>query len=262
MKQRILTGLIGGAAFLGLLWVGKTPYTILLILLALIGYYEFLKMNRTDIYSLEGIIGLVSTLSLILIHNSYIVFKDFNSLPIILITFILYLILIVIKKNKITFMDISYYLAGILYIGFGFAVMLETRLDNNGLATTLFILILIWVTDSGAYFTGKYLGKNKLWPEISPKKTIEGSIGGIILAMVSALIANYYLNITDSYFQIVLVSILISTVGQVGDLVESALKRSKDIKDSGDLLPGHGGVLDRFDSLIFIFLFLNILHIM
>lgn len=261
MKQRIITGLIGGGGFLYLVFLGGLPYTILITVLALVGFYELLKMNKTKFYSLEGIIGFITVFLIILSQNPI---KDFftyiDTLSIILIAMILYLILIVAKKNKITFDHVSYYFLGSVYIGFGFSYMLHARFLESGFIITLFVLFTTWATDSGAYFIGKLFGKHKLWPEISPKKTIEGSLGGIIFAIIASVLTNYFGNLSN-YAIIIGIAILIAVVGQLGDLVESALKRSKNVKDSGNFLPGHGGALDRFDSLLFIFLVLHVINI-
>lgn len=118
---------------------------------------------------------------------------------------------------------------------------------------------MIWSTDSGAYFVGKSLGKRKLWPEISPNKTVEGFVGGIVIALVLSTIFQLVANLPIPYFYLLLITLFLSVFGQIGDLVESALKRHYDVKDSGKILPGHGGVLDRFDSFLFVMPFLYFL---
>ena len=123
--------------------------------------------------------------------------------------------------------------------------------------------MVIWSTDTGAYFAGRLWGKNKLAPVISPKKTKEGAVGGILTSLLAAVIYNWFFPI----FQLPLLlssSLLISIFGQIGDLVESAFKRIAGVKDSGKIIPGHGGILDRFDStilttpvLFYLLIFLN-----
>lgn len=262
MKQRIITGIIGGAGFIFLVWLGSIPYTILIATLAILAYYEYLKMDGANIISIEGFVGFITILIIVSFENNLVIFFNGELISVILISLIIYLTLIVLKKNKITFDKVGYYLLGILYIGFGFSYMLTTRLDENGLYLTLLVLFATWSSDSGAYFTGKYLGKRKLWPAISPNKTIEGALGAILFSVLASLLINYLFGIYDSLLYSIFVGITISVVGQIGDLVESALKRSKDIKDSGTIIPGHGGVLDRFDSLIFVFPILQILQIL
>jgi len=263
MKQRLITGFIGGAGFLSVLFYGDIPYIFLLAILAIIGFRELLRMNNLYILSSQGLIGVSLVFFLVVNHtpyNSY--FNNIQEISIIFLATALLLTLTVVKKNKVTFNQVSYILLGALYVGFGFSFMLETRFIENGLTLTLLVIIATWTSDSGAYFTGKKFGKRKLWPEISPKKTIEGAIGGVIFAIIASLIYNYFVGITDYILLIIWEGLIISVIGQIGDLVESALKRGRGIKDSGTILPGHGGVLDRFDSLIFVFPVLHILHIL
>src|SRR5699024_8263873 len=118
----------------------------------------------------------------------------------------------------------------------------------------------IWATDSGAYFVGKYFGKRKLWPEISPNKTIGGALGGILFALVTGSIFHLVSPLDYSFVSIVGITVLISVVGQIGDLVASTMKRHYLVKDSGNIFPGHVGILDRLDSLLFVLLMLILIH--
>jgi phosphatidate cytidylyltransferase len=131
----------------------------------------------------------------------------------------------------------------------------------DSLILVLFVQIIIWSTDSGAYFVGRKFGKNKLAPYISPNKTREGSIGAVLVAVLIAII--YRLIVGGAFLgtwpALIGVTLLISIFGQLGDLVESAIKRFYGVKDSGTILPGHGGLLDRFDSLIFVLPLLYVL---
>jgi phosphatidate cytidylyltransferase len=123
-------------------------------------------------------------------------------------------------------------------------------MQPQGFLFILTVFILTWTSDTGAFFIGKRFGKNKLSPSISPNKTVEGAIGGIFFSAVAAIIlASLFLNINTFYA--VILGIIISISGQIGDLFESFIKRQIGVKDSGDILPGHGGILDRFDSLMF-----------
>ncbi|HBH23032.1 MAG TPA: phosphatidate cytidylyltransferase, partial [Cytophagales bacterium] len=112
------------------------------------------------------------------------------------------------------------------------------------------IFILIWVNDSFAFLVGKNLGKNKLFPSVSPKKTIEGFVGGFVFALIAAFILSRYNN-DLSVWQWFILAIVVVITGTVGDLIESKFKRMAGVKDSGAILPGHGGLLDRLDSLVF-----------
>ena len=182
----------------------------------------------------------------------------YTKIDLALIAVLLLLTYTVVVKNRYTFEDAAYSIMGSLYVGIGFLYFIETRLV--GIEYVIFALVIIWTTDSGAYFTGKKFGKRKLWPEISPNKTIEGFIGGIATAIIFALIFQWVSPISSSYVTLIVVTILASIFGQIGDLVESALKRHYNVKDSGNILPGHGGILDRFDSLLFVLPLLHFLH--
>lgn len=122
------------------------------------------------------------------------------------------------------------------------------------------ILSLIWVNDSFAFLIGKNFGKHKLFPSVSPKKTIEGFIGGLVFSLLAALLISKF-NLDFSMLNWLIISVLVSALGTTGDLVESKFKRQAGIKDSGNIMPGHGGILDRLDSLLFaapfVYLFIN-----
>ena len=120
----------------------------------------------------------------------------------------------------------------------------------------LYLFVIIWASDSGAYFAGRICGRHKLAPSLSPKKTIEGAIGGIICAILLLYVVNLFLfayefiTVPFRIYEVILFATVVAIIGIVGDLAESMLKRMVDVKDSGNILPGHGGILDRFDSII------------
>jgi len=140
-------------------------------------------------------------------------------------------------------------LFGIYYLSSTFSYVLKIRAIDNGLTYLLLTFLFIWMSDSAAYFVGRSLGKHKLAPFISPNKTLEGSLGGLIFTVVFALIVAIVFKF--SIFLLMLLAIVVNIFAQLGDLAESAIKRQAKIKDSGTILPGHGGVLDRFDSTFF-----------
>ena len=170
---------------------------------------------------------------------------------------LLYLSYTVIVKNKFTFDDVGFMLISILYVGIGFYYFNVIR--EEGLVYIFYALFVVWVTDSGAYFIGRSMGKRKLWPDMSPNKTIEGSIGGIICALAVAVLFAIFSDIQIPVLKLMIVTVVLSIFGQIGDLAESALKRHYDVKDSGNIMPGHGGILDRFDSLLFVMPLLHLL---
>ena len=261
MKQRILTAIVAAALFVPLVIVGGLPFTIAVYAIAMVGLFELLRMREIDLLSIEGILTSVALAVLLMPANwEEHVFQAVGYTKIEM-TFAIVLILLtytVIVKNRYTFDHAAFSVLGALYVGIGFYYLIETRL--YGIEYVIYALMVIWTTDSGAYFIGRKIGKRKLWPEISPNKTIEGFVGGIVSAVVFACVFQYFYPIASTYMIVVVVTIVASIVGQLGDLVESALKRHYAVKDSGKLLPGHGGILDRFDSLLFVLPLLHFLH--
>jgi phosphatidate cytidylyltransferase len=156
------------------------------------------------------------------------------------------------SKDEKPFKNIAYTFLGIIYVALPFAlltVLAFIKNDTYDPNIVLGCLFLLWASDSGAYFAGTKFGKTKLFERVSPKKSWEGSIGGMIAAMlVATIISRYYTNY--SAFQWYSIGIIIVVAGTYGDLVESLFKRSINIKDSADTIPGHGGFLDRFDGLL------------
>lgn len=231
--------------------------------MAIVGFYEILKMKGISIFSVPGFLGLVTLILLVIPGNwseKLVETIGYSSnLMVVYGLMMLLLIYVVLVKNKITFDEVGFILLGAFYVGLGFHYLIETR--NAGLEYVVYCLLVVWTTDSGAYFVGRKLGKNKLWPEISPKKTIEGFIGGIVIAVIFAIGMQLIYPFANGYISLVFVTIFASIIGQMGDLVESAIKRHFDVKDSGNILPGHGGILDRFDSLLFVVPLLHFLHL-
>lgn len=261
MKQRIITAVIAAALFIPFVVYGQLPFTLLVYAMAAVGLYEILKMKGISIFSAPGILGALTLFTILLPKNYAIKIVEVTSytkFELLIIGVILLLVYSVIVKNHFTFDDVAFVILSTLYVGIGFYYFIETR--EAGLVYVIFALLIVWTTDSGAYFIGRSFGKNKLWPEISPNKTVEGFIGGIAVAIIAAVIMQLIVPFTISWPLLIVIVIISSIFGQMGDLVESAIKRHYDVKDSGTILPGHGGILDRFDSLLFVLPLLNLLH--
>ena len=140
---------------------------------------------------------------------------------------------------------------GVIYIPFFLSFIVLIRTGNAGVSWIFFLLILVFIGDTGAYYTGTYLGRHKLCPAVSPNKTIEGSVGGLAANLVAGALFKYFFMPSLSWGLSLLFFFSIGIAGQVGDLFESELKRASHIKDSGTIFPGHGGILDRIDALLF-----------
>lgn len=262
MKQRIITAIVFGAIFLPVTIYGGLPITILAYLLASIALYEVLKMRKINIFSVPGLVSLL-LLWVIMVPQQLrdiIEVIRYSKIEFVLLAVLLFLTYTVATKNRFTFDDVGFSILATLYVGIGFYFFIETR--EAGLVYIFYSLFIIWATDSGAYFIGRAMGKTKLWPEISPNKTIEGSVGGVICALIVAALFVLFSNIDATFLQLSIITIVLSVFGQIGDLVESALKRHYVVKDSGTLLPGHGGILDRFDSLLFVWPLLHYIYLL
>ncbi|EXX91259.1 phosphatidate cytidylyltransferase [Paenibacillus darwinianus] len=262
MKQRIVTGVLGGLAFALLAVLGGWYYKGLLLVLALIGFYEYIRLNGyrlRDPLSLLGFIGMLAIA---------VPWRDAGlpqAPPETIVWSLMFAVLAVtvFTKNRAALDGAALMLLGAVYVGFGFSEMMTVRgIEPNGLFLTALTFGAIWASDAGAYFVGKAIGRHKLWPAISPNKTIEGALGGVLLALlvcvIGALAAPDWITVGKAFT----IGLIASVAGQLGDLVQSAYKRLRGVKDSGSLLPGHGGVLDRCDSWLIVFPLLTLTGIL
>lgn len=261
MKQRIVTGVIAGAFFLALLFAGGIWFTLFIALISVITFHELMAMAKHEKVLVAEVLGAITVAILVLydVLSPYLFGLSFTDLWLALT--ILLLLLSIFTHNQFHFAHCAFVSFSAFYIGLSFHYFSAAR--ESGLGIILFILILIWTTDSGAYFVGRKFGKHKLAPVISPNKTVEGFLGGVILAILAACLfqAVADLAILHSPVKLVASALIVSVFGQLGDLAESGLKRHFGVKDSGKILPGHGGLLDRFDSLIFILPILHLLNV-
>ena len=241
LATRSISGIIG--LFLLTIIVLKGGFILLLsiYLISLIGLREFYKaMEKKDIVPIYSIGYLWTT---VLFVNSLSIF---DNLEIILTFAIIILLILTVIKQDIKTEDIGITILGMFYVPF----LLSNISNLDGSIYIWLIFIISFGTDTFAYIAGNLFGKNKLSPNISPKKTVEGSIGGIMGSTLLAIIFALYFQL-GSIWKIIILAITCSILSQLGDLVASKIKRSTGIKDFGNIMPGHGGVLDRFDSIIF-----------
>jgi len=259
MKQRITTAIFALIIFIPFVYYGQWPFIIFGYFLASIGLFELLKMNHKNMNWVVTCLSFIC-LWMMLLPTSDVTIYSFTltKINIIIIYTMLLLAYTVLSKNTFSVVQAGFVLIATAYISMGFYFLITLRLE--GLDYLLFILLVIWATDTGAYFAGRYFGNRKLWPDISPNKTIEGAIGGIIVAILTGTIFHFVHPFDYQIVTLIVIIILISIVGQIGDLVASAYKRHFQIKDSGHILPGHGGILDRLDSLIFVAPLLYVIH--
>lgn len=258
LLRRSLSGIIYVLIFISAILFSKESYIILTTLFGLICVWEFSKL--IDFKSVIGHILFCFTLFLMLKRPN-----SFAIIGILGITIIssLFLIYTLFAKKEITF-STDRAKSGLLirYIIFSMIFLVLLPIQGNVYNPNLIIaiLILIWVNDSFAFLVGKNFGKTKLFVSVSPKKTMEGFIGGLVFALVASFIISKF---NDDYTLInwLIIAFIVSVIGTIGDLVESKFKRQANIKDSGNIMPGHGGMLDRLDSLLFaapfVYLYIN-----
>lgn len=258
MKQRMITAIIGIIIVLPIILYGSWPFMLAVYLLATVALYEFVRMFNITNYFYFLFSMLFLWAFIYLQQGNVSTEMQINIIHLVILYMVLLLLCMVISKNKFSFDDASRFMLAFLFIGFTFNFMIEVR--SIGLHVFLFILFVIWATDSGAYFIGKRFGKRKLWPEISPNKTIGGAIGGMLFAVILAVIFQFVYPFEKTFISIAVIAIVISVFGQLGDLVASAMKRKYNVKDFGHIFPGHGGVLDRLDSFIFVLLILQMIQ--
>lgn len=250
MKQRTITAIIALAIFIPIIYLGGMYLLIAALLLAAIGIHEFYQMKYpSERRYVEEALAILASWVLI-IPDSIIAYNQMLAYYVVIIAL---MVMTVFDQKHYSIDTIGFPVFTSLYLGFGFSCLVQARVP--GFTILLFALCIVWATDIGAYLIGRAIGKHKLAPKVSPNKTIEGSIGGIICAIIVTVIFMFYSPDAFPYqfWTMIVLTIFFSLAGQFGDLVESAYKRHYGVKDSGNILPGHGGILDRFDNLLFVF---------
>lgn len=250
MFQRIRTALVLVAILLPIFIFGSWPLILMVLFLAHRALFELLRMIKISFLSLPSIFSHLSMAFIVL--SSYLspILPDHLEVHHIIALMALMLLISATINPAFTFIDAGIALLGIIYIGFGFYSLYHVR--QSSLYLLIFIILSTVASDTGAYFVGRAVGKHKLAPTLSPNKTIEGSVGGVVVAVIIGFLFIYlFPNASIGPIQAAFSSGLIAIAGQFGDLIESGMKREFKVKDSGTILPGHGGILDRFDSLIF-----------
>lgn len=263
MRTRVITATVALLIFIPLLILGGIPLTVAISLIGIVAVSEVLMMRKRYLHHFESLISMLGAVIMILPNFLWNYFPNWLTRWNLVSAIILALLVFtVVTRSNFTFDDAGVLTLAIFYIGAGFHYFLQAReFDYRAL---IFALIIIWGTDIFAYLIGRSFGHHKLIPKISPNKTIEGSIGGTVVAVILATI---FVIVTDfvpsgwNLSMMIILSIILSVAGQFGDLIESSLKRHYRIKDSGNILPGHGGILDRFDSLLFVMPLMAILGV-
>jgi phosphatidate cytidylyltransferase len=254
MRTRAVTGFFFVIVMLNSVMLGHYLFSIFYLLLSLLCLREFYVLLQKSGIKVNIQTGLLNGFFIFMIF-AFIVFSNnlilHKLLVLLTITISAIFIQELFKKSTSPFINIAYTLAGLVFVclPFTFFHALAFLKDGFNFHYPLAFLLLLWANDTGAYLVGMKFGRTKLFQRHSPKKTWEGFIGGVLISCIVALIIGYYFK-DLLWFEWVFEAILISFFGTLGDLVESMFKRSINVKDSGEILPGHGGLLDRFDGLL------------
>jgi phosphatidate cytidylyltransferase len=267
--KRTITGILFVVVLIGSILWHPVSYAILFSVVVVLGMIEFYNLVKVrDIHPLKYI-GVISGLLIFLASFRNAQNYMNSGVFILLIPATAGIFLLELFRNKPNpFQNIAFTILGVLYIAVPFSLLNSlvfpdyiTLKYNPEILIGYFVLI--WTSDTGAYLTGMTFGKHPLFKRISPKKSWEGFIGGTVLTIVVSFLVAHFSHELNLY-QWIVVALIIAIFGVLGDLVESMLKRSLDVKDSGNFLPGHGGILDRFDSLIlsspFVFTFITLFN--
>lgn len=254
---RSLTGALFVAVIAGSLWFSPFLFGLVFMLVTLFTMREFYNLMNHTGYKPQKYLGIV--LGMMLFVVSYIHASHFASRNIYFLLFVLFPAVYIVElfySRSDPFQHIAITVLGVVYIALPFSLMnylvFIPRQEGYDPRPVLSFFFLLWSFDTGAYLAGITLGKHFLWPSVSPKKTWEGVAGGFLLALLTALLIRKYFLFSVVWVWI-LSALIISIAGTFGDLAESTLKRSLGLKDSGNILPGHGGLLDRFDSTLIAF---------
>ena len=258
MKTRILTSIIIAAvAIPTLVFSGTLLYPIVMSALSLMAVFEMLRVlgyaKKLAIVIPAYLIALAFPTAAYFAATDVIKYSVVAAA--VIFVYLLYLLTLpVLTRGKLKITGMSAVFCTTVYVILAFSALSAVRTLDNGVFYMFIPFICSWVSDMFAYFVGRLFGKHKLIPEISPKKTVEGSIGGIVFAVLAMLLFGFIVDsffdaITVNYLVLGLMGFVLSIISQIGDLIASSLKREYGVKDYSNLLPGHGGIADRFDSI-------------
>ncbi|OFY67233.1 MAG: hypothetical protein A3H98_01385 [Bacteroidetes bacterium RIFCSPLOWO2_02_FULL_36_8] len=253
MKTRIFSGIAFGVIMIASIWYSEWSYLIIFGLLTGLGIYEFYSLLANQDIHPSKVTGIIIGLAWYALVFLYVKNSETSSYLILLLLLLpLLAIPELYRKQHGSFRNFLGLTGGIIYLAGGFSALhfIAYASGNYSYETILGFIFLQWSADTFAYFSGALFGKHKLFERISPKKTWEGSVGGAVMTILISFILSKYI-LFYSTMDWIIISILVVIFGAYGDLCESMLKRNLNIKDSGTLIPGHGGILDRFDGLLF-----------
>lgn len=255
MTKRVVSAIVMIAIFVPFLIMGGIPFAVVMGIISLMGLYELLHIRESK-KQFPKLMKLFAYIMVIFFTMLNCTSNDFQyNISYKVVSFIIFMFvvpMVFINDNKKYNLNDALFLVGsILFVGLSFNLLLVTR--NISISYIIYLFLITIITDTFALFTGMLIGKHKLAPEISPKKTIEGAIGGSVMGTIVA--SAFYITVINpaaSLVLVILLTALLTAVGQIGDLAFSSIKRYYGVKDFSNLIPGHGGILDRFDSIVFV----------
>lgn len=249
MNQRVLSALVGIPILLAAIWFGEPWYSLLIAAIALAAALEFFRMAPANIGRALTLFGVLWTELFIL--NAY--YPTPRSTPLLITSSVVIPLLWLTFRSRTENASTqwAWTMSGILYTGWMLGHLVWLRALSDGREWVILTIFAAFAADTTAFFVGSAWGKRPLAPSISPGKTWEGAIAGFLAAVIAAILLALIFRLPINYPQVLIIGSLIGVFGQLGDLGESMLKRSAGVKDAGRLIPGHGGILDRLDSVVF-----------
>ncbi|MDV7140938.1 phosphatidate cytidylyltransferase [Maribacter sp. TH_r10] len=246
--RRALSGAVYIILLLSAVFLSSDAFDFLFMAFGLVCLYEYKRLVHLKGYHIFIAYLALWWAFIYLVHDKWLI----NILMFLTISTNIALLFFLFSKKKRPFKFHHKFIIGLFYIGGGCIFLTMIPYKNNDFAKLLImgIFILIWVNDSFAYVVGSTIGRTKLFPAVSPKKTIEGTLGGLVFTLIAAYFLGRYEPIIDPVQWMILAAIIV-IFGTLGDLIESKFKRNAGVKDSGAIIPGHGGLLDRLDSMVF-----------
>ncbi len=252
MKQRIISAFIGVILLFVVMATNQLIFDIAVVLVSCMAIYEVMSALGLKGYRTMMITSLLMPVAIMLISH----FSEEHIHSVVFLFLAVFLISMLFLHEKYSFTDVVKFFTVSVMISLSFVHLSFIRRMDYGVICVFLVFIGSWITDTCAYFTGVAIGKHKLAPTISPKKTIEGSVGGIVgvtvIITAYAVICGNIINEETNLISVIITGLLCGVLSQFGDLCASIIKRENSVKDFGNIMPGHGGVMDRFDSFLFV----------
>ncbi len=251
LAQRVLSAVIAIPILVIVIWFGEPWFSVVVVVVAVIAALEFYTLaDQTDATPLVtvGLLGTIGTILLVSLRGPI-------SIPLAVfgLVSLVSLPLVYLLVRRYPFRSWLWTWGAVWYIGACMAFIVLTRQLDKGREWVLLTMLTVFAADTGAYVVGRAMGRRKLWPQVSPGKTWEGALGGLAWAIVVSLVLYLLLDLPGPATHAIALGAIAGVLGPVGDLWESYLKRKAGVKDTGNLIPGHGGMLDRLDSIVLTF---------